>query len=172
LVGSGLIGSSAVSLLHFGSYINVLFPACAFLAIVAGLAVGGRWPSRHVFLGILALIAVQFGVLAYAYDGRLPSAEDRAVGDKTVELIASIQGDVFVPAHSHLPALMGKRAHANLLILDDILMGYDGALANESLGTFRNALLQKDFKAVILDNHPQWMYAKIMGALNSSYLLR
>jgi hypothetical protein len=172
LVGAGLIGSTVVSLLHFGSYINVLFPACAFLALAAGLAIGSRWTSKNVFLGILALVAVQFGTLAYAYDGLVPAAEDRAIGDKTIALIAGIQGDVFVPVHNHLPALLGRRPNANLLILDDILRGKDKQLAAESLEEFRNALLRKEFSTVILDNHPQWMYAKIMGALNASYVLR
>jgi hypothetical protein len=172
LVAAGMIGASVISLQHFGSYLNVLFPACAALAIIAGLALGSKWLTKAVRLGVLALVAVQFGLLAYAYGGLIPTAEDSAIGDKTVALIAGIPGDVFVPAHNHLPALLGKRPHANLLILDDVLMGDDEAFANESLGGFRNALLRKEFSAVILDNHPQWMYDKIMSALNSSYVLR
>jgi hypothetical protein len=160
----GLLGGSIAaawrSRLHFGGYDNVLLPAVAALAILAGLATAlvleraralGGW--RRSLLGALSVAVVlgQFALLAYEPRAQIPSARDRAAGEGFLKRLADIPGDVFVPFHGFLPSLAGKKSSAHVMALLDVLRGGgDEAVALQR--DLDRRVSQRRWTAIVLDD--------------------
>ncbi len=155
----GTVGGSFVSRLHTGGYDNVLIPAFAGFAIVAGLglaSVNGRLQDGRrgqvARIGVLVLLLAQFGLLRYDPRALLPSQRDEAAGRDFLAQLAGIKGDVYVPFHGFLPTLVGKQAHAHAQAIADIWEGRaDDRVRASFLELLREAFRQRRFSAVITD---------------------
>ncbi|MRG94134.1 glycosyltransferase family 39 protein [Polyangium spumosum] len=157
---AGALGTSWGGRLHAGGWPNVLMPAFSVLAILFGLGVAaalesaGNAPEAHR----ARLRAAAFGVAALqlacvVYDPRrfVPSRGDEKAGHAFVKTLAALPGDVWVPAHGHLPALAGKRPFAHEMAMQDIL-GIGGGPAGIALrNEIREALEARRFGAVLPD---------------------
>jgi hypothetical protein len=157
LMGSGMIGTAWFSRLHEGGYENVLMPAHAFTAILLGLAVhrfasGARDAAavRRASL-VYAACILQFALLWYNPWKEIPTKRDAAAGERMIENLARVKGDLFLPAHGYLPHLAGKETHAHLMAIRDVMRGTRGEIRERLVGEILGALGGGRFGAVVLD---------------------
>jgi 4-amino-4-deoxy-L-arabinose transferase-like glycosyltransferase len=152
LVG-GVLASFLVRIRQ-GTYVNVLLPAYALLAIVFGLGLsepqepgtpGRRWSRvALVLIGILQLAA-----LRYDFTRQVPSAQDRRAGQELVQRIAGTEGEVLAPFSTSLVFQAGKRTWAGAGWLD--VVTYDaGPKGKAALEELKQALSERGFALVIL----------------------
>ncbi len=141
----GGIGSSWISRMHSGGWLNVLIPAHALLALVAALGMGlaarrdfEKWTKGvRVAAGLLAL--VQFGLLVYNPARYAPTARDLQAGRHFVHILASLPGEVCVPCHGYLPTRAGKRTFADWQAVYDVLRAKAGGCASDLDGELMEA---------------------------------
>jgi hypothetical protein len=124
-----------------GGAMNNLMPAYAFLCVAPALFFAElrawlptmerrremREPARLSSLVlrlatypatfIAALILVQFALGAYNPFRFIPSVEMRASGDRLIEHIAAIDGEVFVTMHPYYALLAGKQPSAQIAMV-------------------------------------------------------
>lgn len=157
-----LVGTALGSRMNPGGYDNVLIPAHAMLSILYGLAV-------HRLLGIIRSSApaegrcslecllslaclVQFCGLAYNPMTQVPTGKDLMAGRALLGRIREIKGEVFVPGHPYLAALAGKKTHAGIVVLYEILAHTTGEVSSRLMEDVRQAIRERRFGAVILDS--------------------
>jgi hypothetical protein len=151
---AGLIGSAWVSRLHSGGYANVLMPAYAATALLAGLAYGTLVRGRHgaitrSVLGVALL--VQLGVLAYPIGAQIPTAADRAAGTELIASLRALRGRVIVLRHPWYATLAGKTASAQEEAIADVLRSSDTRGSRALRASLHRALDAEDIQAVVLD---------------------
>lgn len=162
---AGLIVSAWLSRLHTGGYANVLMPAYAATALLAGLAFGAlthrarprsstRGGRRAIISALagLALLA-QVALLGYSPGGQIPTATDRAAGAALIARLRSLPGPVIVLRHPWYATLAGKGdSAAQEEAIHDVLRSSvprgARALSAASLG---RALDADHVQAVVLD---------------------
>jgi len=157
---AGAIGGSYLARLHSGGYDNVLLPAYAAVAVVAGLGLasllrrdGGRSGGGMAReLAILVLVAGQFALLAYDPRKQIPSAADREAGQGVVTRLRNTVGDVYVPFHGYLAALAGKPPFAHAQAVADVWKGGPGDRGRRILfPALAEELRRRRFSAVVID---------------------
>lgn len=161
LMAVGMIGGAWLSRLHSGGYDNVLFPAYAAVSILFGLGIHTVLESIRTFpvagqrlveLFVFLVCIGQFVSLAYNPFHQIPTRRDLEAGRTFVTTVAQIEGEVFVPFHSYLPALAGKASHAHGMAVSDILRGDDGAIRAQLIEDMRQTIRERRFAALILDD--------------------
>ncbi len=168
-IGAGaMVGAAFLSRLRTGNAVNTLMPAYAGLAILAGCAVGRvalfaqslREPRRHLLTGtVWGLCLAQFAMLAYNPARWIPTPADRAAGDRVVQSLSVMDGDIFVPCSSYLAEMAGKTAHAHLQEIIDITL-VDDEWAARVRQSARDALQSQRFSAIIPCRlHPEFLEA-------------
>ena len=159
LFGIGMIGASWVVRFHEGGWINNLMPAHAFLSIMLGL--GFHAFSFPVFpipgkrIAILSLLVVlfcliQFAVLFYDPVTQIPTRKDREAGQYLVETIKNIKGEIFIPYHSFLAEMAGKKSYLHAYGIFVITRGEE-SVKRSFINEIQTALREQRFAAVILD---------------------
>lgn len=132
LAGAGLFGGAWLSRLHSLSFVNVVLPAYAAVAVVFPMAVhelvgrakrtrSGK-PSAMVPL-LLMLSLAQLAALVYSPVSFVPTARDVRTGQELLRHMAATPGRIFVPYHGYLPALIGRETNANATPLADVIRG-------------------------------------------------
>ncbi|MEO7236906.1 MAG: glycosyltransferase family 39 protein [Lapillicoccus sp.] len=120
----GLVGTSWAARLHEGGYANVSMPAQAGVAVVVGCLLGWFLRSarltRVVVTGLALTFLVQAGVMAAYQPTVLPTAADRAAGDRFVATLQRLPGRVLVPTHPYYLRLAGLPTHASAIAIYDI----------------------------------------------------
>jgi dolichyl-phosphate-mannose-protein mannosyltransferase len=166
----GMVGGAYRSRLQTGGYENVLLPAYAVIGIVFGLALAAArrlWSRRApaevaIYAGCLA----QMAVLAYDPRPAVPRAADGRAGEAAVRSLARVDGDVFVPYHPYLAGLAGKRTHAHVMAVFDVLrlgLPEGGPLAAQH----RAAIRERRFGAIVVDDGGDYFF---MPEIQSSYV--
>jgi hypothetical protein len=131
----GLLLAAVSSRAHLGGAVNVLAPGLLALALVGGLA----WREALRSAGPAArlvplLLAAQLALLAVDFEDRdqrhpprlidpiryLPTAADRAAGERIVAMLRAAEGEVLVPWHGYLARMAGKRSSAHLMAVIDL----------------------------------------------------
>jgi 4-amino-4-deoxy-L-arabinose transferase-like glycosyltransferase len=143
--------------LHYGGYLNALFPALLAIAILApvGLAKiekateGKNGTTTLVYLVLL----LQFSVLIYNPANAIPTKQDEAGGRKFIETLKNINGEVFVPCHSYIPRLAGKKSYAHAVVIHDLFISKSHWKEKVKRG-LDSALSHHRFAAVIMN--PEW----------------
>jgi hypothetical protein len=178
LAAAGLVGAGVGARIHAGGYVNVLIPAFAAAAIYAGLGLhgllerggvpGGLNPLKDVrsaaparvftalaAFGLLAGLG-QFWLLRYPPLEQVPGRADQAAGDALVEMVAGIDGEVYIPFHGYLAVMAGKTAQAQGMALEDVFRStdLDGRAALQA--EIREAIEGRRFAAIILDG--EWRF--------------
>lgn len=117
------VGLSILMRAHHGGYINVLMPGHWALAVCGAAVLGTaarRWEHPVSAIAVAGLLSWQL------WDGRwddsrmIPTAEDRAAGEKVIAVIAHVEGEVFAPQFAWYPAMAGKTPSLPLISLWDI----------------------------------------------------
>lgn len=141
---------------HFNAYI----PAMTTGALAAGAAVPAMvgavslWPRRPLLAPVAGLVlagalSVQLGVTRWRPAHFIPTARDRRAGDALIAELRTIKGDVFMPYHPWYPVMAGKPLFVHRMGLMDLTYHNKWQVAG-----LRQAFLQHQFAAVVLDNRP------------------
>jgi 4-amino-4-deoxy-L-arabinose transferase-like glycosyltransferase len=153
LLAGGTLASFLVRIRQ-GTYVNVLLPAYASLAIVFGLGLSeSREPEtsgqRTLSVGLVLVGLLQLGVLRYDLRGQLPSTQDREAGKELVQRIAGTDGEVLAPFSTSLVFQAGKQTWASAGWLD--VVTYDsGPRGEAALAELKQALSERRFALVML----------------------
>ena len=150
--GVGLLGTAWAARLHEGGYANVSIPAQAAVAVLLGCLLARLLRSGRATTGVVAVLTLAFvaqvGVMTTWQPVVIPSAADRAAGDRFVASLSRLPGRVLVPTHPYYLRLAGLPTHASAIAIYDIYRSRGG---EEILGS----VLPWDLdgvSAVILDN--------------------
>ncbi|MGO9954407.1 MAG: ArnT family glycosyltransferase [Solirubrobacteraceae bacterium] len=151
---AGLISSAWVSRLHTGGYANVLMPAYAAIALLAGLTSArllARGPGRLMQPLLLAGLLLQLALLAYPLGAQIPTAADRAAGTQLLARLRALRGPVIVLRHPWYATVAGKGTFAQSEAIGDVLRS--GAIrgARAMRASLRCDLNADNVQAVVLD---------------------
>ncbi len=155
LAAAGLIVSAWLSRLHTGGYENVLMPAYAAIALLAGLIHGrltGR-RSRRVAAPLLGVaVLVQLALLVYPLGAQIPTAADRAAGAQLIARLRALPGPVIVLRHPWYATLAGKGALGSQEeAIHDILRSSATRGSRALRSSLSHALDADHVQAVVLD---------------------
>src|SRR5207302_7552573 len=123
----GLVGASWVGRVHSGGWDDVLIPAAAGVALLAGHGVAAlrsatptrcRWLTTAV---LAAPLAVQLGQLRYPLSAQIPTVADHRAGDQLIATIRRLPGQVVVLDHPWYAALAGKGTSAQGEAINEVL---------------------------------------------------
>ncbi|RJP67947.1 MAG: hypothetical protein C4532_13775 [Candidatus Abyssobacteria bacterium SURF_17] len=162
LMAGGMVGSSWMSRIHEGGYSNVSLTAYAAISILFGISMHRlleciralpRDQRRYGEISACLIFVLQFSCLIYNPFLFVPTKEDVQAGWKLVNLIREFEGDVFVPYHSHLPVLAGKRSYAHAEALYSIMSSDRERGRLELIDELSQALERRKFAAIVLDMH-------------------
>lgn len=151
---AGLIGSAWVSRLHAGGYANVLMPAYAAIALLAGLTCArlrnGR--DRRTASPLLgAMLLLQLGLLAYPLGAQIPTAADRVAGAQLLARLRGLPGPVIVFRHPWYATQAGKGTFAQEEAAGDVLRSSATRGRRALLASLHRALDADNVQAVVLD---------------------
>lgn len=146
------------------AHYNAFVPALATGAIAAGCALpalagaAAAIPRAPAALGP-ALAWVTSAAMALALVGAwwspaafVPRAEDRAAGDRLIETIAALEGEVFIPFHPWYARLAGKRAYTHRMGVMDVSFRHPKKQKSWPVLGLREALEEARFDYIIWDN--------------------
>lgn len=161
---AGGVMTSLLPRIKVGGSINTLMPAYAVIVIVAGVTLGRliravqssipkteTMPYARAGLCLLAVAACGYQLVRLRYDPTrpIPTASDFAQRQRMVEDIRQINGEVWVPAHSVLAQLAGKRVYAQSSM--SLQFNDTDLAAQQLLKQERAAVEQGKFAAILID---------------------
>ncbi len=132
LTGAGLFGGAWLSRLHSLSFVNVVLPAYAAVAIVFPIAAhdlvswAKRGRSERTTMTVPVVVALglaQLALLLYSPVSFVPTARDVRTGQDLLRHLAETPGRIFVPYHGYLPAMIGRQTTANATPMADVIRG-------------------------------------------------
>ena len=154
---AGCLLDSWLLRLHYGGYLNALFPAFLAIAMLAPIGLAKLEKSAEGKDNIKSLVyfalLLQFSVLIYNPAKAIPTKQDEADGRKFIETLGNIKGDVFVPCHSYIPRLAGKKSYAHAVVLHDLFIS-KSHWKEKVRKELDSALSHQRFSAVIMN--PEW----------------
>ncbi len=152
---AGMLGAALAGRVHLGGWTNVLSPAYAEIAILAGLGLGvaiERAADTRSIAFVLAATAAQLAALAYDPRPFLPPPAHARAWSALVHAVAAMPGDVFVPAHGFVGPSAGKPPHAHQMAISDELRSRTGDAGEGLRREIRKALRDRRFAAMVVDN--------------------
>jgi len=152
MVASGTLMATWAVWCRNGSYDNILMPAQAIGALLAGMGVTLRSPGDRGASGVAMLAAalVQLGALDWDAKTQVPSPHDGEMGQKLLLQIRNEPGDVWIPSHGFLGTMAGKPAHAQLQAIYDVWLDPKiGAALHEKVDA---AIREHRFAAIVTDS--------------------
>jgi hypothetical protein len=124
ILGS-LFMASYLSRIHSGGYNNVLMAVYAGIAIYFGIgldaALKGAARQAIVTLAILGVTMLQFMLLVYSPQQQIPTRADREQGERILQRVASIKGEVYWSDHPWYLEMIGKPMQAQEMAIMDVL---------------------------------------------------
>jgi hypothetical protein len=160
MVGTGLFARMIV-----GAYLNALLPAYAGLAVLLGLAFAEAQallppPSAErrapLEIALRGAVLIQLVMLAWNPRARLPTAEDRAAGERLLARLSRLGPSVLVPSHPYLAARAAGHRHAHAMAIGDLLYFSGGPVGEALERDMRQALCEHRFSAVVTNG--TWRY--------------
>ncbi len=141
---------------HTGGYDNAFLPAALGCALLVGPALG-RLRERGGALAIAASLLYLLHLALLAYDPRVqvPTAADRATGERIVAFLRAAPGEVFVPYHGYLARAAGKGPCVHAMALNDLLRSGDQSVATRFVAQLEEALAARRWSTIVIDD-PIW----------------
>ncbi len=170
----GMVGTSW-SVMQVGGFRNDLIPAYAAISILFGLALHSLQSelARPLFrAGLSAACAVQFGLLFYAIPAQIPTPADLQAGHDLVARIQGQSGSVYIPWHPDLAIMAGKDPFASWSPMYQLEGNFGGGDAHESARVkteFSNAMAQRKFSLIVLDQEVNWIWGHPERYYSASY---
>ncbi len=136
---------------HSGSFKNDLMALFAAAALLAGLSFGVLKKSSEGRILFWSGLLLQALMLLYNPKPFLPTKADLAAGKKLLSLIKSFDGPVYLPSHSFIARLAGKRqSFAHIMAVEDVRRA-DPERGRKLLEQLCRAFFGRKFAAVLLD---------------------
>ena len=134
------LAASAAMRQHQGGFSNAFIPIMVFSAIVIGIVIGKIYKAGNGLLRNLlcASLLLQFIFLIYNPLKHIPSPQDYNDGEKFIEELRNIKGDVFVTHHAFYPVMVGKKMYAHLMPIWDIFISDPNFLPDDLLSMVNN----------------------------------
>jgi len=134
--------------LHSGGMRNTFMPACAAIALFAPLAFK-HVHSKYARAVMMLLICIQFIMLQYDPRVSAPSDYNIARGQKYLDYLGGLEGDILVEGGGYYSTRKGKKTYnINTSFWDIVRTGNDEL--KEKLHTeFADAIKQQKFSAII-----------------------
>jgi hypothetical protein len=153
LAAAGLIGSAWVSRLHTGGYLNVLMPAYAAIALVAGLTYGklSATQSAKVRPLLAGAVLLQLALLVYPIGAQIPTAADHTAGAQLIARLRTLPGPVIVLRHPWYATIAGKGTFAQEEAIGDVLRSSSSRGSRPLGASLTTALNHYHVQAVVLD---------------------
>jgi hypothetical protein len=161
----GLLLASWFSRLHTGGYLNVLMPAYAACALLAGLAFArlrrlGAVPA----LAASAVVLVALAQLLSMPNDALPARVQRTAGAELISRLRSLPGPVLVLAHPWYGTLAGKGSFAQADAIAEVLRSSAPSGAPKLQRALHDSLNRYHVQAVVLDKPPpSWLAPQLAG---------
>jgi 4-amino-4-deoxy-L-arabinose transferase-like glycosyltransferase len=150
------LGVAVISLGNDRGYRNLLIPFAAYSALLVPVLVSRNVASLQLTRATgLALLLVQFVALYYDPTREkmvIASNRQRAGGDEFVRYLKSVEGEVYLPDHSYISRLAGKKSFTHTSAAIEVYDRHD-ANARELAASFDSAFLQHRFAQVIFDEN-------------------
>ncbi|MEO9023667.1 MAG: glycosyltransferase family 39 protein [Solirubrobacteraceae bacterium] len=151
---AGLIGAAWISRLHTGGYANVLMPAYAAFALLAGLAGSRLWRgSRRRLTAVLlcAALVLQVGLLRYPLSAQIPTTAQEAAGLPLISALRELPANVLVLRHPWYATEAGKGSFAQAEAISDVLRSGSPRGRQVLQDALGDALNADHIEAVVLD---------------------
>jgi 4-amino-4-deoxy-L-arabinose transferase-like glycosyltransferase len=171
LLAGGVLASFLVRIRQ-GTYVNVLLPAYAMLAIVFGLGLSESHEpetreQKWLSVGLVLIGILQLAALRYDFKRQVPLTRDREAGRVLVQRIARTEGEVLAPFSTSLVFQAGKQTWAGAGWLD--VVTYDsGPKGRAALEELMQALSERRFALVMLPRSNLYQQA-FRAAVDSDY---
>jgi dolichyl-phosphate-mannose-protein mannosyltransferase len=152
-VFAGLLFAAYSARLHTGGWDNVLLPAYAGVAVLAGVAVGRAGRSPAVASAALAVVALQMVLLQYDPARQVPDAGATTAGKEVVAELRALRRPVLLTGQPWLLRIAGHEADvsAHASALQDVFRAKAGAAAARLEAELEAALRSHRFCTVVLD---------------------
>ena len=147
---AGFVGASYAMRLHWGGWLNVLMPAHAVLAMLSGLALVALSNNRLSFLAY-GLVALQMAALLYNPIKFIPTQADVERGNRFLNEISLIKGDIFAPELQFVQTRAGKKSYSFGMAGYDVLradLGKKNYVKEELAKELREAIVNQRFGGV------------------------
>lgn len=154
-VFAALVLAAYTARLHTGGWDNVLLPAYAGVAVLAGLGIAElrrrATPAPMVLLAA-ALVVTQFVLLRYSPTAQIPTAADTRAGDRVVATLRALPAPVYAPGEPWLllPAHHSDDVTAQAAALQDVLRANVGAPSRRLERDIEQAIHSQAFCAVVV----------------------
>ena len=154
--GASMVLCGWLGRIHSGGWDNVLMPAIAAIALLAGLVAAS---TRRLAPGLaavcVALLLVQFWAIRWAPWDQVPSASDERAAVATVAALRELPGPVYLPAHPWWLVAAGREPGAQSAALADVLRGPSDERRRLTRELDR-AFEEQRFASVVVDSQ-RWM---------------
>lgn len=157
--------SSFMTRLHWGSAANARLHLYVFVVVaVFSLMTPGRLDRLRDFTNALfVLLIFQLAVCVYNPVAMIPTAEDRAAGDRFLNTVRGLQGKVLIPDHGFYATLAGKnRSYHSMAFFDLHRQNQPGPLARNAVVDIERKLRSHYWNAVIVDPERQRLFVTML----------
>ena len=150
---AALAVEGCTTLVHSGGGPNDMLPAYLAVALLAGLALGGKPPSwTSVAAGVMVLAQTARLLSGFHPSWAIPTGADQAVGDRLVAGLRAFGGSVAVPADPGLSVLAGMVPVAHQDAAYDVLRATDQAAIASFSTSVADAVAGRRYSAIITDD--------------------
>jgi hypothetical protein len=157
-----MLASAYSARLHTGGYANVLLPAYAALAIMAGLGVAAARRSSQPWFAVAAMVVVlvQLVHLAWSPNDQLPRRGDVAAGGRLIEELRALPGPIYLPGQPYLLNRSGHAADAGAqsAAIEDVLRANTGTDSDRLQAELETAIREQRFCSVVVDRPIELSY--------------
>jgi len=146
--------AGAFSIGNEGGFANVIMPFAAFVVPLLPIAMS-EIPRTYVKLApaVYVIILIQFVALYFnplSEKMVIASAHQRSGGDRFMQRLRAISGEVFIPYHGFITRQAGKPSHAHVLSSLDVLRVHDST-SRRLQADYDSAYSQHRYSAIILE---------------------
>jgi len=149
---AALAVEGCAALVHSGGGSNDMLPAYLAVALLAGLALGGKssgWVNAAA--GVLVLAQTALLLSAFHPSQAIPTSADRAVGERLTAGLRAFGGTVAIPADPGLSLLAGMEQAAHQDAAYDVLRASDQAAIASFRASAADAVAARRYSAIITD---------------------
>jgi hypothetical protein len=155
---AALLVEGYATLVHSGGAVNDVLPAYLAVALLAGLALGSRVPWVTVATGLLVFAQSALLLVSWHPSQAIPTAADRAVGERLAAGMRALGGAVYVPAEPSLSLLAGMTPAAHPGAVYDIMRATDKPGIESYRRSSEEAVAARQYSAIISDGPGQPLF--------------
>lgn len=154
LCAAGII-SSWLARLHSGGAANSMMPAYAALAAAMPISVAAFRARPALHLAGATLMAVQLALLLGTWTGAVPTVADREAGQRYVEFLRHVDGEVLIWHQRFVETMAGKRSWGLEMAAEDVLRADDPPVRAALMADVVRVCRERTVAGVI--DPPDWL---------------